>query len=92
MLGADVVAVARAQGHEVAAYDRDHLDVTDPARVERTIARERPGAVINCAAWTNVDGAEESERDAEAAELVAGLYRGGHGLVTDPSKSTGSNR
>ena len=65
MLGADVVAVARAQGHEVAAYDRDHLDVTDPARVERTIARERPGAVINCAAWTNVDGAEESERDAE---------------------------
>ncbi|HET8976079.1 MAG TPA: dTDP-4-dehydrorhamnose reductase [Solirubrobacterales bacterium] len=69
MLGSDVVAVARAQGHEVAAFDRDHLDVTDPARVERTIARERPGAVINCAAWTNVDGAEEDER---GAELVNG--------------------
>jgi dTDP-4-dehydrorhamnose reductase len=65
MLGGDVVAIARAQGHEVAAFDRDSLDVTDPARVERAIARERPGAVINCAAWTNVDGAEEHERDAE---------------------------
>jgi dTDP-4-dehydrorhamnose reductase len=66
MLGHDVAIVADRQGHEVVALDRDDLDVTDQKRVERTIGRERPGAVINCAAWTNVDGAETSEPEAEA--------------------------
>jgi dTDP-4-dehydrorhamnose reductase len=66
MLGSDVAIVADRQGHEVVALDRDDLDVTDAKRVERVIKRERPGAVINCAAWTNVDGAETSEAEAEA--------------------------
>ncbi len=65
MLGTDVARFAGAQGHEVVALDRDELDVTDPKRVDRAMARHRPGAVINCAAWTNVDGAEDSEHDAE---------------------------
>ena len=60
MLGTDVARFAGAQGHEVVALDRDELDVTDPKRVDRAMARHRPGAVINCAAWTNVDGAEDS--------------------------------
>ena len=64
MLGHDVVRVAQGMRHQVIALTHDDLDVTDPARVERLITRERPGAVINCAAWTNVDGAEESEHDA----------------------------
>jgi dTDP-4-dehydrorhamnose reductase len=65
MLGGDVGTVANAQGHEVVALDHDELDVTDAKRVERVITRERPGAVINCAGWTNVDGAEERESEAE---------------------------
>jgi dTDP-4-dehydrorhamnose reductase len=65
MLGTDVTTVARAQGHEVVALDRDELDVTDPRRVERVIRRHRPAAVINCAAWTDVDAAEEHEKEAE---------------------------
>jgi dTDP-4-dehydrorhamnose reductase len=64
MLGHDVVRVAEDLRHEVVALSHDDLDVTDPARVERVITRERPGAVINCAAWTDVDGAEEAEHDA----------------------------
>jgi dTDP-4-dehydrorhamnose reductase len=77
MLGHDVVRVAEGMSHQVIALTHDDLDVTDPARVERLITRERPGAVINCAAWTNVDGAEESEHDAEVingqgAGFVAG--------------------
>ncbi len=76
MLGSDVVTVARAQGHEVVGLGREDLDVTDPARVERVITRERPGAVINCASWTDVDGAEQNEREAdlvngEGASFVA---------------------
>ena len=77
MLGQDVVAAARGVRHEVVALGHDLLDVTDPARIERTISRHRPGAVINCAAWTDVDGAEEGEREAslvngEGAGYVAG--------------------
>ena len=64
MLGHDVVRVAKEMRHHVVALTRDDLDVTDPVRVERIITRERPGAVINCAAWTNVDGAEEFEHEA----------------------------
>jgi dTDP-4-dehydrorhamnose reductase len=76
MLGGDVVSVARGLSHEVVALGRDDLDVTDPGQVERTIVRERPGAVINCAAWTDVDGAEEHEAEAsrvngEGAGFVA---------------------
>jgi dTDP-4-dehydrorhamnose reductase len=65
MLGRDVAIVARNARHDVVAFDRDELDVTNPAKVERVIGRERPGAVINCAAWTDVDGAETSEKEAE---------------------------
>lgn len=85
MLGADVVAAARRLSHEVVGFDRDELDITDPARVERLIARERPGAVINCAAWTAVDSAEENEPE---AELVNGE---GAGFVADAAAKVGAN-
>jgi dTDP-4-dehydrorhamnose reductase len=77
MLGQDVVRVAEDMRHQVIALSHDDLDVTDPARVERMITRERPGAVINCAAWTNVDGAEESEHDASLVNAQ------GAGFVAD---------
>ena len=48
----------RAQGDEVFAYDHQSLDIADPAKVEAVIGERRPDAVINCAAWTNVDACE----------------------------------
>jgi dTDP-4-dehydrorhamnose reductase len=77
MLGRDVATVASRQGHQVIALTHADLDVTDPARVERTITRQRPGAVINCAAWTKVDDAEQMERE---ASLVNGQ---GAGFIAD---------
>jgi dTDP-4-dehydrorhamnose reductase len=77
MLGRDVATVASRMSHDVIALDHSELDVTNPAQVERLITRERPGAVINCAAWTNVDGAEENEAE---ASLVNGH---GAGFVAD---------
>ncbi len=59
MLGHDVIRVAEQAGHEVPRYARDELDVTDAAMVERVVRAEMPEALINCAAWTDVDGAEE---------------------------------
>ena len=36
------------------------LDITDQNAVFETIIRIRPDAIIHCAAWTDVDGAEDS--------------------------------
>ncbi|HYI35839.1 MAG TPA: dTDP-4-dehydrorhamnose reductase [Thermoleophilaceae bacterium] len=76
MLGQDVVRAARFSNHEVAALDRDALDVSNERAVRRAMERERPAAVVNCAAYTAVDAAED-DRDAamrlnaDAARTVA---------------------
>ena len=35
------------------------LDITDQNKTKEVINRVRPDAIIHCAAWTNVDGAED---------------------------------
>ena len=64
MLGRDVCAAARAAGHEVSALALEDLDITVAAAVRATVERARPDAVINCAAWTDVDAAEADEDSA----------------------------
>ncbi len=71
MLATDVVAAASARGHEVVGLGRDRLDVSVREAVLDAVVRERPDAVINCAAYTNVDGAE-ADPDAAAAVNAAG--------------------
>jgi dTDP-4-dehydrorhamnose reductase len=66
MLGQDLVGAAKAAGHEVLAYPRADLDITDASAVGRALADARPDAVVNCAAWTDVDGAERDEAGALA--------------------------
>jgi dTDP-4-dehydrorhamnose reductase len=66
MLGTDVVRAARAAGHDVVALPHGELDVADVAALERAVAAARSDAVVNCAAWTDVDGAEEHEQRATA--------------------------
>jgi dTDP-4-dehydrorhamnose reductase len=56
MLGTDVVAAAA--GHDVVALARADLDVTDADAVSAAVDGVRPDAVVHCAAWTDVDGAE----------------------------------
>jgi dTDP-4-dehydrorhamnose reductase len=59
MLGRDV---ARLAGDAVVALERADCDVTDAEAVRSAVSRAQPGVVVNCAAWTDVDGAE-AERD-----------------------------
>lgn len=61
MLGQDVHRAAQDAGHEPISRARAQLDVTDPGAVAATLADVHPDAVINCAAWTNVDEAETEE-------------------------------
>lgn len=61
MLGQAVVAAATRLGHEVVALSRTELDITDATHVGRVVAAAEPAVIINCAAWTDVDGAETHE-------------------------------
>ena len=61
MLGRDVVAAATDAGHEVSALARADLDIADAAAVRSAVTGAEPDAVVNCAAWTDVDGAETAE-------------------------------
>ncbi len=64
MLGRDVMLAAGNAGHQVVGFGHAELDIGDPAAVSAKVEAERPDVVINCAAWTDVDGAEESEAEA----------------------------
>lgn len=74
MLGTDVCAAAAAAGHDVVALSRAQLDITDRAAVLRAVADSRPDAVVNCAAYTNVDGAESDAARAQAVNGDAAGY------------------
>jgi dTDP-4-dehydrorhamnose reductase len=80
MLGRAVVAFGTARGDRVAAFDHKSLDITDAAHVDLCIHREGPDVLINCAAWTDVDGCEldparAQEQNAYGPELLAAACR-----------------
>lgn len=47
-----------AKNAEVIGYDADELDIVSLDSVKKVLRREKPDIVINCAAYTNVDGCE----------------------------------
>lgn len=57
------------------AYSSSQLDITHLDSVRRTLEKQGPDLIINCAAYTDVDGAEEHCRQARRvnAEAVANL-------------------
>lgn len=69
-LGAVFVAQA-AQRHEVVAFDRAALDLTDPQAVMDAVTRARPDAVVNCSGYNAVDAAETHALDALAVNAMA---------------------
>lgn len=68
-LGRDVMLELKKRGIEAVGADRSGdgkgefdvvaLDITDRAGVEKTLTELKPDAIVHCAAWTNVDGAED---------------------------------
>lgn len=67
MLGRDIVeslARGRDASENVIGTNRGDLDITDAAAVRDALARLRPDRVVNCAAFTGVDAAEENEEEA----------------------------
>jgi dTDP-4-dehydrorhamnose reductase len=82
MLGHDVLRAGERAGHELVAVDLPELDITDVPAVSALVARLQDGpgslhAIVNCAAWTDVDGAESNPEqaravNAEGASVLAG--------------------
>ncbi|HZA90396.1 MAG TPA: dTDP-4-dehydrorhamnose reductase, partial [Solirubrobacterales bacterium] len=64
MLGRDVIAACRRRGAEVVPLGHAELDISDGPEVDDVISAVRPDVVVNCAAWTDVDGAESHEPEA----------------------------
>lgn len=53
------------------ATDTEHLDITDFEAIRKIVADNNIDAIVNCAAWTNVDGAEDPEKYALVEKLNA---------------------
>ena len=56
MLGTDIQKVCRQQGFSVTVFDLPEFDITNHIQLEEAIKDSQ--IIINCAAYTNVDGAE----------------------------------
>jgi dTDP-4-dehydrorhamnose reductase len=67
MVGRAVSAYCQAREDAVFSYDHRALDIADGDLVLRALEKDQPDAVINCAAWTNVDACESDPKRAFAA-------------------------
>jgi len=78
MLGQDLVGLLEERGEHVVGIDRDEVDLTDPGAVPGTA--DGYDVVVNCAAYTAVDAAEEHEATAFAVNAVgaSNLARDAH--------------
>lgn len=71
-LGFDVVKELDKRNYEAIGVDREEMDITDEASVEKMLLEVKPEVVIHCAAWTAVDAAED-EGNKEKVRLVNGV-------------------
>ena len=81
LVGSALVEHCKFMGDEVLAHPRQTLDIVDTELVTKTITDARPDIVINCAAWTDVDGCEsDTERafqvNAQGPENLARACQG----------------
>ena len=57
--------------NQVEGMETIYLDITDPGAVRKMVEDNNVDAIVNCAAWTNVDGAEDPEKYALVEKLNA---------------------
>jgi dTDP-4-dehydrorhamnose reductase len=84
MLGLDLMRAGERAGHEMIGLPRSELDICDEAGTLELLGRLEPDAVLNCAAWTDVDGAEADPDGARA------VNRDGAGNVARAAVAAGA--
>jgi len=70
-LGNEMRLVARDSSDRYIFTDVAELDITDAAAVERMVAENDIRLIVNCAAYTNVDRAEDDREGAERLNVRA---------------------
>lgn len=70
MFGRDALPVLEAAGFEVAGADLPEVDISEPDSIGAFFRRAAPQVVLNAAAFTDVDGAEEKESEAFRANAA----------------------
>ncbi|MBI9017583.1 MAG: dTDP-4-dehydrorhamnose reductase [Phycisphaerae bacterium] len=87
MLGRELTWQLRQFNYEILAADVENcdfiLDITDKRAVLDFITEHKPSIVFNCAAWTDVDGAENFEAAAKAVNGDGPGYLAGACKVID---------
>lgn len=83
-LGSALISRFVARGDAIVGMDLPELDITEPASVSTAFASVEPDVVVNCAAWTAVDDAEQNEAVAMAVNGV------GPGLLAGACAGTGA--
>lgn len=66
MVATDLRDELASRNERVVAPAKSALDITDADSVRRLVREERPDVIVNCAAFTRVDGAEAQEPAANA--------------------------
>jgi dTDP-4-dehydrorhamnose reductase len=88
MVGRTVCEHCTSLGDNVFSYDHSELKIEDLESVTQALKSNRPDVVINCAAWTDVDGCEYDHDRAIAANtvgpenLATASRKAGAGLIT----------
>jgi dTDP-4-dehydrorhamnose reductase len=80
MLGTDLASICEQKGFDVKVFDLPEFDIRNPQQLKQAVAAA--DTIINCAAYTNVDGAES---EAELANQVNAEAVGRLGAVTKDS-------
>lgn len=74
-LGGELIRVF-APGHEIIAWDKAEIDITDKDLVAKKVAEQKPAVVINAAAYNAVDLCESDEAAYETAKKINGVAPG----------------
>jgi dTDP-4-dehydrorhamnose reductase len=77
MLGTDLTSICERQGFSVKVFDLPEFDITNPRQLQDALNAAQ--IIVNCAAYTNVDGAEAQ---ADLAHQVNAQAVGRLGAIT----------
>jgi len=70
-VGTELVKLARTDGLRLTAPTSSEVDITDALAIDDWIATQRPDVIVNCAAYTAVDAAEDDRERAFAVNAIA---------------------
>lgn len=73
-LGQDVIKELAKKNHQIFSANRNALDISNELAVKKYIEDKKPDVILHCAAYTNVDKAEEDRETAYNVNALGTKY------------------